>query len=541
MTDMRHDLHRRAWETLLDEAQVDPIARYGIYASRILAVRHPEMYLKGDTCFFDGATRIKGFKEAYEEPTALGWSHMDYGFRFFDDAPFDGIPDGHVLDFSSLRLRDYRVTDSWRIYPEPYAQPLDNRLGPLALILKTEGRAVTPLELAVIAFYRAVGEGRAPGELFLVLCGDEDAYLLDGDALYSARADAIVARTESAPILIFNEEAVWYPLMERDDTAASSALRGAVARLSRKPSKTSYPSWQQAILKKLARVTALEDESQQTIAALASVRGKGWSGHPYCTAWQSVLPDDSVLYTISRHMCLVREFLRHANLVSPVTAMLGEMALGTKPLEERLRRLSREYLLRTGTVREAEARGWKRPWRLEAWGHLWPCPVMEHTIDDAFRSRTAHCISQAYIMSAILEIANIPHVMVHFDRGGITRQVSHHFILDADGAYLFDDGILNYRGIDPKTEDYGPLHSFSILGKWARPVADGPYGNVDSKEMAGMLDAVDRALAGRFELRFFASKSAGSVKATSEERQSLSKKEFLEYLSRNETEQVVLP
>ena len=158
-----------------------------------------------------------------------------------------------------------------------------------------------------------------------------------------------------------------------------------------------------------------------------------------------------------------------------------------------------------------------------------------------FRSRTAHCISQAYIIASVLEMAEIPHVMVHFDRGGVTKQISHHFVLSQDGSFLFDDGIVNFRGIDPSTEDYGPLHSFSVCGEWARPVGDGPYGNVSSERMAELIERVDDALAERFELRFFANKKAGSVDATEEERRSMGKNDFLQYLEHQTTEQISLP
>jgi len=538
---MESDRHRLAWATLIQAARTDPIARYGIYASRSLAVRHPEVYLKGDTWFFEGASSIKGFEKSFRDPTALGWSHMDYGFRFFDDeVSANGIPDGRPMDFSQLNLRAYRLTDSWRIYPEFYIQPLDRRMAPLAVALKTEAKVVSAIELALIAYYRERAHGKREEELFLVLCEEEDAYLLAGDRLLCTSSDSEVSHTHSAPVLIFNEDAVWYPWMDRDDSAHSSELSKAVQRLAEAPLPKLPDSWQVELFRQLAAATALEEESQKSIAALASVRGKGWPGHPYHAAWQHVLPDDSVLYTISKHMCLIREFLRHANLVSPVTAELSGYAIGSGSLEPRLRRLSQEYLINTGIVREAEARGWKEAWRLEAWGHLWPCPVMEHTIDDAFRSRTGHCISQAYIMSAILEMADVPHLIVHFDRGGITKQVSHHFILDANGAYLFDDGILNYRKMDSSTEDYGPLHSVSKLGRWARPVGDGPYGNVNSAELTTLINDVERALDGRFELRFFASKAAGSVTASEEGRRSLSLQEYLQYLSDHEIDQVAI-
>jgi len=546
MSDFALAAHKKAWENLVDKAKDDRDAKYGIYASRVLAVKHPEAYLIGDNWFYEGARSLKGFKECYEEPTALGWCHMDYGFKFFDGGPnYAGIPSGHVLSFSDLELGKYRVTDPWRIYPKPYLPVLDQRLGPIALTLKTEGKVVTSLESAVMAYFQAKDKGANPKRLFIVYCDNEQAYLLEEGKLLSVKENTFISRPTGNPILVFNEASVWYPLMDRDDRSKSDALRETVNRFATDVTTISVEGWEQRMIGRLKKVSALEGDVELDLAAIASVRGKGWSGHPYHTVWQSILPDPDVEYSISRHMCAIREFIRYANKVSPATAYLYGV-MGTEgSLEERMRSLSREYLINTGMVREAEARGWKPAWRLESWGHLWPCSLMEHTIDDAFRSRTAHCISQAYIIASVLEMAQIPHVMVHFDRGGITKQISHHFALSQDGSFLFDDGIVNFRGIDAPTEDYGPLHSFSVCGEWARPVGDGPYGNVSSERMAELIEQVSEALAERFELRFFVSKKAGSVKATEEERRSVGKEDFLRYLKDQAkdqaTEQISLP
>jgi len=542
MSDKSYAAHKSAWEGLLSQARTDPYAKYGVYASRTLAVKHPEVYLRGDKWFCEEAKTLKGFRECYEEPTALGWCHMDYGFKFFSGGShYKGIPDGHVLALSELRLETYRPVPAWRIYPQPYLPVLDCRLGPVALTLKTEGKVVTALELAVIAYFRAKDRGADPKQLFVVCCDNEQAYLLEEEDLFCVQENAVVPEPAGNPILIFNDDSVWYPLMDRDDRQRSSALKGAVDRLATDVISVSIADeWEREMIDRSREVTALRGDGMLNLAAIASVRGKGWPSHTYHTVWQSILPDSDVEYSISRHMCAIREFDRHANAVSPATAYLCGVMGAEGSLEERMRRLSREYLINTAVVREAEARGWKPAWRLESWGHLWPCSLMEHTIDDAFRSRTAHCISQAYIIASVLEMAEIPHVMVHFDRGGITKQISHHFVLSQEGSFLFDDGIVNFRGIDPPTEDYGPLHSFSVCGEWARPVGDGPYGNVSSERMAELIERVDNALAGRFELRFFANKKAGSVGATEEERHSVGKDEFLRYLEEQATEQISL-
>jgi hypothetical protein len=526
-------MHKKAWETLVRQAKGDPYARYALYASRTLAVRHPEAYLVGDNWFYEGARSIKGFKESYDEPTALGGCHMEYGREFFQKGEgYEGIEDGHSLSFAALQLDKYRLTEARRIYPEPFFPFLDQRLGPLPLTLKTEGRVVTGLELAEIAYFQAKEAGTDLQQLFLVYCDNEEAYLLQEEKLISIRTGNPVLSIEGSPVLIFNESAVWYPLMERDDRGASAPLAEAVKRLATGESAPAGEQWEHSLIASLKAVTSLDSLDQLHMAALASVRAGGWRFHPYAEAWKSFVPEEDLDIDISRRLGLIREFDRLANSISPATAYLSEIAGGEGSLEERMRRFSHEYLINTAVVREAEAHGWKNAWRLESWGHLWPCGLMEHTIDDAFRSRTGHCVSQAHMIAAVLEMSEIPHAVVNFDRGGVVEDQNHHIVLSLDGSFLFDDGIVNFLGIDMETLDQGPLLSFSINGVWASTVGDKLYGNISSLRVHQLIEKVETALSGRFALRFYADEA---------ERRIISRTEFCEMLKTLAVEQVILP
>ena len=533
MTKRAHEMHKKAWETLIRQAKGDPYARYALYASRTLAVRHPEAYLVGDNWFYEGARSIKGFKESYDEPTALGWCHMKYGSDFFQKREgYEGIEDGHSLSFAALQLDKYRLTEARRIYPEPFFPFLDQRLGPLPLTLKTEGRVVTGLELAEITYFQAKEAGTDLQQLFLVYCDNEDAYLLQEEKLISIRTGNPVLSIEGNPVLIFNESAVWYPLMERDDRGASAPLAEAVKRLATGESAPAGEEWEHSLIASLKAVTSLDSLDQLHMAALASVRAGGWRFHPYAEAWKSFVPEEDLDIDISRRLGLIREFDRLANSISPATAYLSEIAGGEGSLEERMRRLSHEYLLNTAVVREEEAHGWKNAWRLESWGHLWPCGLMEHTIDDAFRSRTGHCVSQAHMIAAVLEMSEVPHVVVNFDRGGVREGVNHHFVLSKDGSFLFDDGIVNFRGIDAETEDYGPLLSFSIAGEWASTVGDKLYGNISSARVKEWIEEINKALSNRFGLHFYIDQKEEVI---------ADEKGFQQTLETGEIEQVLLP
>lgn len=532
---LAEEAHRKAWENLAESAKEDRYAKYGIYAARSLVVKHPEIYLIGDDLFYQGARKIKGFKECYEEPTALGWRHMEYGgeFRKGKPAGYEGIPDGHPLSFSEIKLDKYRLTDAHRIYPEPFFSILDQRLAPLAVSLKVEGKAVTPLELAEMYYFQAKEEGANPEHLFLVYCDNQEAYILNGQELFSVRENAPVTRSSGNPILIFNEQSVWYPMMERDDRQENDALRNAVDNISSENTVPSVEEWEKTMINHLKMVSALDSEVQLRLAAIAATRATAWGFHPFATAWKSIVPDEDFSEGTYRRFGVIREFDRQANSVSPATAYLHGVVGTSGSLEQRMRFLSSVYLRHTGVVREKEAFGWKEAWRLESWGHLWPCCLMEHTIDDAFRSRTGHCVSQAHMIGSVLEMMRIPHVVVHFDRGKIeTAAGSHHFILSQDGAFLFDDGIVNFQGIDSPTEEYGPLLSFSINGGWAFTVGDKLYGNIPSTRVVELVNKIEKALNDRFELTFFADQRKKEI---------VSKSHFLTILEKNGIEQVSLP
>lgn len=524
--------HRKAWEALIKQATSDPYAKYAIYASRTLAVSHPEVYLIGDRWFYEGAHFIKGFGECYREPSSLAWRHMEYGRKFFRAGrDYTGVPNGRPFSFSEVRLDKYRPAPVHRLYPDPLISLVDHRLLPLAVSLKAEGRVVTPLELAEMYYFAAIEGGVDPDGLFLILCADESAYLWDGNALFSPETNGQVSQVSAPPVLIFNEKAVWHPTMGRDDRELSAKLDEVVTRLGPVPEPPTLTSAED-LVDGLRSASSLDNEEQRQLAALAAVRAVGWEFHPYFESWTRFVPEKDFQIDISRRLGFIREFNRLANSVSPATAFLAAVASSASSLEIQMRTLSYEYLLHTGIVREAEARGWKKAWRLEAWGHVWPCGLMEHTIDDAFRTRTGHCVSQAHMIGAVLEMLEVPHIVVNFDRGGVSEGVNHHFVLSLDGQFLIDDGIVNFKTMDPPTEDYGPLLSFSAQGEWARTVGDSLFGNIPSTRIAELVEEIEKALAGRFELRFFAKEG---------EKETLSKAEFLELLARQEVERCSLP
>jgi hypothetical protein len=494
------DLHRQGWDRVLRMAQQGGYARYALYASRSLAVPHPEIYLRGDALFWQVASTVPGFRDAYGIRYAADMYMMQW-YR----ALAAGLPLSEPLCWDDIPADVYSVIRARAPYPDgyPFFPFLDQRMAPLAVSLKTTGNCVTGLERAEHEYFRARADGVQGADMFLVLCDDESAYLAQGDTLRAMATLSTVERVSGNPVLIFNEDAVWYPLMGRDDTARSPALADLVGRLRTDRTTPALTAVEAQYVPLLRAAGALTSERQRDMTMLASLRAHGIQGDPYDQVWvRSVTPRD--LYNdklCSRRQGIVRECNRYAATLSPVSAYMAALVATAPSRPIGLAVLSGEYLKHVGVVRDDE-KGWKKPGRLEAWGHLWYCPLMEYTIDDGWRSGGGHCVSQAINLSAALDLAGIDHYVTHFNRGGVLT-MDHHFVSSSDGEWVLDDAMLNFfaAGVQ-KTDNWGCLLSFSKDGLWSSLVIDEFFGNIPPDQVLSHVQRLEALIAGRFPLNF---------------------------------------
>ena len=427
--------------------------------------------------------------------------YMMQWFRALDA----GLPLGEPLTWDDIPADAYSVIRARAAYPPdyPFLGFLDQRLAPLAVTLKTTGNCISGLERAEHEYFRAVARAADPAHLFLVLCADESAYLANESTVVAMASLTPVAQLTAAPVLIFNPDAVWYPLMGRDDRAASPALAALLGRLGvelRLPVLSAEEAGYAAELRSVAR---LETPAQFDVAMLASLRGHGNTGDLYGQVWQrSIVPHDLDSHNVlSRRLGIIRECNRYAGTLSPVSAYIAALVCTAPSRQIGLSLLSGEYLKHVGVVRDDE-RGFKMPGRLEAWGHLWYCPLMEYTIDDSWRSGGGHCVSQAMSLSAALDLAGVDHYVTHFNRGGV-QSLDHHFVSSTDGEWVLDDAMLNYFATGaPKNGDWGCLLSFSKEGRWASLLVDEFFGNIPPEEAIADVERIEALVGGRFAFSF---------------------------------------
>lgn len=456
--DLARDLHLGAWEKAIGEARAgDDIIRLGLYATRSLAVKHPEIYLRADRLFHETSSRNKGFRELYEDnpPT---WTYdkfeMDAEERRSTLLLLEAQENGSPLDFRSLDLSGYRVIDRSELFPAgvPMYALVDHRVGILPVILKRQGGALTPIEMA---FLRYFVQGPS-GSSYVVLCEDGTAYLWAGGQGLLDTATGAPATATAPPLLIFNETHAWHPLMGRDDTARSAELRAVVESLGGGGGTgglagtgalgalgafaSSLSAEEKRLLADLESLTALsEADSPYALWAASKARYRVAHYEPYRTAlgripYFPVDPGQIDSAAWLKFQLIGHTFQMLSNRLSPVAAWIAAQEFDD-PLELTRSVVGIYYdLARAGAQNTA-----RTVWRSEL---LW------YDLEDSILCLAGNCAVQAGNVGAVLDLAGIENYLVWASEpagGGheyvylpqFGKEVNNGYIVEVEGFFTY--------------------------------------------------------------------------------------------------------
>ena len=445
VVDLATEIHNSAWLDVVSQAKTDEYFKYAIYASRTLAVRHPEVYLQGDGIFVNTITTNHGFKKAYEIKDV----HSDY--------LFGKQPEGPSFSFDDVKFDEYILISTRQTYPDyyPFLSFLDRRFAPIATSLKTFDNRVTQLEKAEQLYFREKEHGAQ--DLFIIYCGNENSYLYQDGTLISMN-NGEVENIEGNPILIFNEDSVWYPLMGRDDTKENKILNQITTRYSTESDEPIVSDFERELLSELEMLTEVETEKGLAFLSLASIH----SGGKMPTYMSS-----SVKEKFSRlHLPLCppyRAFNEKMNHLSPISAYLAaiakvEGAEGTKTLCD-------EYLKYAATPDQT----W---W---AHGHAWFCGMIDCGIEYSYRTHAGHCVVQAANIAAALELANVDRYWMAGFTFWKEGWGGHDFIYIPGQDLIVSNGkiedledtVVDYADDTHRESPFKYLHFIEHRGKWA--------------------------------------------------------------------------
>jgi len=469
------EAHQYLWGQTLEEAQVDKYSKYAIYASRILTVDHPEVYLQGDAIFLKQVMTTSGYRAVYLDENIID--------ARFEDALFGGPP----FSFKDVEFESYEIVSSSQLYPENYPLfvYLDRRLFPIATTLKTWENEITQLELGE-QFYFSLKENRGSAAgLYIIYCDNEETYVYDNDELTWMENLTKTGVIRGNPILIFNEENVWYPLMDRNDAAKDPILDHIVEEYSTDIQTPQLTESEENAIETLKQTTELEGENQVLMAAIAAVHNEGTGRGieeylEFEAAWGELgIP--------SYATGVFQEIYKRADYLSPITAYLAWISGGHEG-KDKIEAITGEYLKYAGDL----AHNYK-----SAWGHIWNCMLVGSTIDESYRTRAGHCVWQAANISSVLDALNIKNYTIQ-----ILSQNLNHTILYLPPQYdlIVSNGAVVSKSIENRYSYVG-IGFISSDGKWAHPRLYTYAGTLSPEESINVLNFLKAGIDGGIDFR----------------------------------------
>jgi len=404
-------MHKEAWSTASEECEDSEYYRNSLYSTRTLAVANPEVYLQADTLWMDMISSYAGWQANYlqrdrETPSGGWWDEIggpiNDGFMYETS---DGSFDWDAVEWVSHRNG---AIDLFAYYGDaPRFDWLDNRLPFIWSALKGEGWAMPYLSLAELMYLDMLRQDMSP---YLLVSEERDGFVaLVSDTtvtLYDPVTGGEIAEPGGDIVLVMNNEHVWYPLMDRDDTGEDAGLSLVVAECC-DPGATPYLSDdEEELIDDLAGGTALESAEDFAWARLFAARATNqctWRATPLRELSAVVFPeryaeDDGFSDTPYEQSVLGMVVTEMGSRLSPACS---EWAAGVKArsadMDVAFRYLGGDYLARFH--REDEDSDW-------VYGDYYHCWLPN--VDDKLLSGLGDCVVEAGNTMAALSLADVP-------------------------------------------------------------------------------------------------------------------------------------
>ncbi len=445
---LAREIHLAAWEDALERAAGDALFRVGLYATRSLAVRHPELYLQADRLFYETASATPGFGELleYDPPT---WD-MDPDELDMEEKRLTGLSErwrtqGTPIDFAALDLTRHRVVARADLLPDgvPGYRLIDERVGLLPVTLKRSGGLLTPVEMAFLRYFT---RGALESDYVVIFADGSAGLWTAGGFIGGATGELSSPPAGRSVLLVMNEKHVWYPLMGRDDRNKDPGLAGAVAGLAAAGGQATadladaaaavaatLSEEEQRLVQGLRDLTVLpRHELPFALMAASKTRYRALEYEAYRNALAGIpyvgpadfpgsytVRDDKVLHIVGH------TFQVQSNWLSPLAAWIA-----AQDFESELDRVRAVTGLYYDLARQGPSTTARIVWRSE---FLW------YDIEDSVLSRAGTCAIQSGNVSAILDLAGIENCMVW-----ISGEGGHEYVYlptlgkEVDNGYLHE-------------------------------------------------------------------------------------------------------
>jgi hypothetical protein len=292
--------HKKAWKNAAEKSVTDNYYKYSIYSSRSLMVKHPEIYLQADALWmeeiisvytgwqnnYEARDRLLTFDEWYD---AIG-SKLKEGFR--NETKYDGTQ----FQWSKFQWENHRanVINHQDIYDAecPYQSWLDLRLPFVWASMRGTGWKMPYLSLAEAFYFEMRSLGSSP---YLLISNNGKGYVATSSTLYDPLTGLEInsSQIDGTIVLVMDQDSVWYPLMNRDDTSSDISLNSVVNQYCTNGNKPTLSYFEQASLSNLLIGTKLVNIQEKWAIMFAgrAVNERSWFPKPMREYFGDLFPE----------------------------------------------------------------------------------------------------------------------------------------------------------------------------------------------------------------------------------------------------------
>jgi hypothetical protein len=347
------ELHKKGWVTILEKSRTDFYCKYSFYTSRILAVHHPEIYLKSDL--------IKA----------------------------QSFP----LHITLEKLQSYKIIGFKEIYPAEYPvfSMLDRRNFPLFLTMHSESKVITQVDMAS-AYYAMLRQNNAEAHtMYIIYCDNENSYVYhEGQIMFMKNLQSVES-IQGNPILIFNENHAWFPLLGRNrisNDPSAATLQNMVEKFSTEDVTPELSEFEEKIIGEVNEIT--QDINKDIALQLTEY---SWYDDP-----------PSITFPYSRIHCAL--MLKLADYLSPVPAYLATVDSQSQGIT-RIQAIGDEFLKHISVHNYLET----------------PGDETDNTADSSYYTGIAACGPKSFPVSVALDFMGVENYVV----SGMDIEKSGHF------------------------------------------------------------------------------------------------------------------
>ena len=379
---------------------------FAIYQSRSLAVKHPEIYLQGDSIFNRYLTDASYFGQTGNTT----WEFYQYRgtdlLRQSDDFKDERFTLGDTFSWDRFDVTAHQPIPQQSLYEnEPFFAFVDMRLHAMASALKGLNWSATSISLASFQYFEYRELGMSP---FIIMTSTGDAFLsLDGNQILDDQGNEVTDINDNI-VLIFSESYVWYPLMQRDDRLQSAHLRTLVERFEDGNNLPELSAEEAILIEILRNSTALDDETTKLLAMNYAAKLHVFPWFHLNEFWEVLYKEETFYAGTNRsHFTSLHTFrnshiARLSNYLNPLAAQLAAMVRAGFESNQSLNVNMTEMV--NALLDSVETNTNPRSGNLTIWFHS---EQYYWNLDDTVISKASNCIMSSSITAAIIDMADV--------------------------------------------------------------------------------------------------------------------------------------